>query len=208
MEAGTVTAIFVVCLAAVMGLLYISRAKGAGSLGYILPVLRNVHGEDDTFSGIAVNQPVCEGMGVFAAKPSMIADGRQFVQYIMKRDLKGLGRPSEESVMQRCLDNLARGIEADVIERGEAKMLSLTNPGGLAAAAIAIPKLHANCMEWLGGEEFVAGAPNLDTLLVCRVDSPLRPELEAAVANADNSAGAIDFDECLFAITRDGITRL
>jgi hypothetical protein len=176
------------------------------SLEGILPVLRNVHGDDDTFKLAVVNSPVCEGIGIFAAKPSKMPAGNQFVQYIMKNDLKDLGNPTEASVMKMALDNLAKGLQASVVERDDDKMLSLTNQGTLGASAIAIPGLYANCVEWLGGEKFIAGAPNLDTLLVCRADSSFRANIEEAVDRADTSAHAIDFDPCLFEITTSGIS--
>jgi hypothetical protein len=203
-----------ICLAVAIWYWYLKprpstpRIEPLKNLDDVLPVLRNVHGDDDTFKLIVVNSPVCDGFGIFAAKHSILPDGMQFVQYIMKNDLKSVGEPAEESVMKLCLDNLAKGLQASEIERGEAKMISLSNPGRFGASAIAIPRLHANCVEWLGGEEFIAGAPNLDLLLVCRSDSPFRHDIEAAVDKAADPTAAIDFDPCLFRVTKDGITAI
>jgi hypothetical protein len=211
MAAAITVIVLLVCLAAAVWYFYMKPAPRAPrieplwNLDGILPVLRNVHGDDDTFKLAVVNSPVCLGIGIFAAKPSNLARGQQFVQYIMKNDLGNLGSPTEEGVMRLCVDNLAKGLQASVIERGDAKMLSLTNPARFGASAIAIPGLYANCIEWLGGEKFVAGAPNLDTLLVCRADSEFRAQLEAAIDKAGDSE-AIDFDPCLFEITNSGIS--
>jgi hypothetical protein len=206
-----IATILIVCIAVAIWHRYLRpkppapRIERLTSLDGILPVLRNVHGDDDTFRLTVVNSLVCEGMGIFAAKPSKLPNQQQFVQYIMKSDLAGFGGPAESIVMKKCLDNLARNLEATVIERDEDKMLSLRNKGALGAAAIAIPDLYANCVEWLGGEAFIAGAPNLDTLLVCRADSSFRADVERAVDGADCLRDAIDFDPCLFELTESGI---
>jgi hypothetical protein len=206
-----IAAILIVCIAVAIWHRYLRpkspapRIERMTTLDGILPVLRNVHGDDDTFRLTVVNSIVCDGMGIFAAKPSKLPNEQQFVQYIMKSDLAGFGSPAESIVMRKCLDNLARNLEATVIERGEDKMLSLRNRGMLGAAAIAIPGLYANCVEWLGGEVFIAGAPNLDTLLVCRADSSFREDVERAVDRADYSRDAIDFDPSLFELTASGI---
>ncbi len=177
------------------------------SLDGILPVLRNVHGADDGFTEIVVNSAVCEGVGVFAAKPSILPDGMQFVQYVMKSDLPNLGNPTGQDVMKLCMENLAKGLKVNVMQQGEAKMIALEGPGRLSAAAIALPDLYQRCVEWMGGAEFVAGAPNLDALMICPADSPFRERMESMVRKADNY-GAIDFDPMLFTISSNGITRL
>ena len=204
MRLEILTGALVICL---LGLIFIygcrSKEKPQESKN-VLPILRNIY-NDDPFLELVMNAPVCDGVAVFAAEVSIIAEKTLHVEYVLKKHIEGQNT-TEQDIIAACFDNLARQLKGNVLERDNAKMISLGEaPDTFAASAIALPNFYEKCKQWLGGSEFIAAAPNPHSLLICTSDSKFREEISNTAKNTGNDF-IVDFTPKVFLISENGIS--
>lgn len=198
------TCTLVICL---LGLIFIfgcrSKEKPQESKN-VLPILRNIY-DDDPFQELVINTPVCDGVAVFAAEVSRTAEKMLHVEYILRKHIEDQNT-TEQDIIAACFDNLAKQLKGNVLERDNAKMISLgEEPDTFAASAIALPNFYEKCKQWLGGSEFIAAAPNPHSLLICSSDSKFREEILNTVKNTGNDF-IVDFTPRVFLISENGIS--